>query len=273
MSGSLSSLQTGTLTVSNAGAGAFPTGIGYYPSEGSRVITLQYQWQNQVAYSEDLSQLVARGVESTIQTVWVDNSTNSNFVQIYVPATGHVIVVPAFSQGLFPIFFTGTPAYQVSTSAASATVTRLSFLNVSCAASGVWNGGAATAAQLIAAQSLINPTTPAVGVGVTGLNAIAAQFSNWQNFSGAGITTTIKVGPGRIFAILVVASTSGSANCVGDSAAAPVNQLDAFYRTGTVIIGAVNSTITFPGGLPFFNGLTLTWDGAATGGCFGFFYS
>lgn len=138
MSGTLQPAPTATQTVSSGTAGVFPVGLGYYPQEGSRCVTAQYNWSNQAGYADDLSQLVARGVETTIQSVFVDNSSNSQGVTLTVAGTGQVICCPALSQGVFPLLFTGTPLLQIATPAPVAAVTRCYFLNVP-AAPGVWH--------------------------------------------------------------------------------------------------------------------------------------
>lgn len=130
MSATISPQQTGTQTVASGAFGAFPVSLGYYPIEGSRAVTAQYNWTAQAGFAEDLSQLVAWGIETAIQAGYVDNGSNSQSVTITIPATGQVITCPANSQGFFPLLFTGTPAFQITTPFAIAAVTRVILLNV-----------------------------------------------------------------------------------------------------------------------------------------------
>src|SRR5271165_3728542 len=144
MSGSLVGLQSGTLNVASGAAGVFPIGFGYYPVEGSRAITLQYSWTTNTGFNEDLSQLVAKGIETTIQGAWIDNSSNGVAVTLFIPALNQLINVPAYSQGIFPVFFTGTPGFQISVGAIfSGGVTRVTLINTPPQASGIWSSGLA----------------------------------------------------------------------------------------------------------------------------------
>lgn len=123
--------QTATQTASSGAFGSFPIANQTYPEEGSRVISLQYNWTSVTGYSDDLSQLVALGVETTIQTAYIDNSSNAQSVTITIPATGQVLTCPALNQGFFPLMFTGTPQFQVTVAATAANaVTRIALLNV-----------------------------------------------------------------------------------------------------------------------------------------------
>jgi hypothetical protein len=137
------------MLVSSGAAGVFPTSFGYYPVEGSRVVQAQYNWGSQAGFNEDLSQLVARGVETTIQSVYVDNSANPQAVTLMVSGTGQVVIVPANQQGIYPLFFTGAPSLMifVPTVGAANSVTRCHYLNVPANTAGPW-GGSLTAASL-----------------------------------------------------------------------------------------------------------------------------
>lgn len=141
MSGTgLQSAGIATMSVVGGQAGINPIGYGYYPQEGSRCISAQYSWTSQAGYYEDLSQIVARGIETSIQGVFIDNSQCTLAATMLIEGTGHVLVCPASSQGIFPCFFTANPAFQltVSTTQASA-VTRLYLINVPPGGPGVWH--------------------------------------------------------------------------------------------------------------------------------------
>lgn len=132
MSATIQGAPTASMTVASGRAGIFPIGFGYLPPEGSRCVMAQYDWTAQTGYADDLSQLVARGVETSIQSVFVDNSSNAQPVSILVNGTNHLIVTPARSQGFYPIFFTGAPGFQITVGAAAAALTRLYLLNLPC---------------------------------------------------------------------------------------------------------------------------------------------
>jgi len=227
MSGTVQPAQTATQLVSSGAAGIFPIGFGYYPVEGSRVVTPEYNWLNTTgipAYAEDLSQLVARGVETSIQGVVIDNATNANPVTITIGGSGQVLTVPAYSQGVFPIFFTGTPSYQVTsplsnnsltvTPSGYTPVTRCYWLNVPPQAAGVW------------------PCS------------IAPQW-NILNLSG---NNTPRVGPGRLMAVIVTTAISVGALNFYDGGATVANLLF------SIPVGAAAGTI-YQLNIPFFTSL------------------
>jgi hypothetical protein len=150
MSGTIQPAQTGSLTVASGAFGVFPVSYGYYPAEGSRCVTAQYNWTSQAAYAEDLSGLAAMGVETTIQSAFVDNSTVAQPVTMTIGGTGQVVVIPPFAQAIVPLFFVGTPSFAISVAATAAAVTRVYLLNVPIGGSS-WgttiNGGVPALAQ------------------------------------------------------------------------------------------------------------------------------
>ena len=62
-----------------------------------------------------------------------DNAT------VVISGTGQVLGLPAYSQGILPAFFTGSPALSVSLTNAEASVTRLWLMNVPAQTVGVWS--------------------------------------------------------------------------------------------------------------------------------------
>lgn len=130
MSGSIVP-DSGSRTVAGGNFAVEPVAFGYYPAEGSRIAATQYSWSAQTSYTEDLSRVVQNGMETTAQSVFLDNSGNPNSANFYVPQTGQLIVVGAGKQGLYPVFFTGLPTFIISTSAmVTGAITRLCILNV-----------------------------------------------------------------------------------------------------------------------------------------------
>jgi hypothetical protein len=138
MSGTLQPPPTATMSVASGASGVFPVSFGYYPAEGSRCVSAQYNWATQAGYAEDLSQLAARGIETTIQSVFVDNAANTQAVTLVIGGSGQVVVIPPLAQGTFPLYFTGTPSFTISVPAAAAGLTRLFLLNVPGSGAGVW---------------------------------------------------------------------------------------------------------------------------------------
>lgn len=158
MSGSVAGNNQNTVQVSS-GASVQPVSLGYYPAEGSKVCSLRYNFSAVLNYFEDLQQLKIMGMETAIQSMFVDNSQNSQPVTIVIPATQQVIVVPANYQGIFPIFLTDGPAYFISVAAIGG-YTNVLLLNVPCNTAGVWNAQAPatsgpTQARLTGTQAFV----------------------------------------------------------------------------------------------------------------------
>lgn len=160
-------LPTGSQTVSAQRSSVMPIAFGYYPQEGSRAVAVQYSWTAQTSYVEDLSQLVARGVETTIQGVYVDNSSVSQFVTLVVNGTGQVLTIAPYAQGIYPLFFTGTPGFTLSIPGSDPGTTRLQLLNVPPQSVGTWAGAPG-------ASSTIGPFLPVAGGTLTGPTTLAA---------------------------------------------------------------------------------------------------
>jgi hypothetical protein len=219
-------ISAGQATVANIG-------FGYYPGEGSRCVVAQYNWTANLFYNEDLSQLVARGVETTIQSVFCDNSTNPEPVTMSINGTNQVIVIPANSQGIFPLFFSGQPGFSISVpSEVFGAVTRLYLLNVPANSSGTW----ATLG------------TPAVNGNVSALGITGNQ--------------AVKATPGKVFKVIVNATTATGTITINDAPA-----------PGTVTVGNTILTIpigTLAGTVydltaPALLGISVNFNGGATG--------
>ena len=179
---------TASMTVSAGQSGVFPVAFGYYPAEGPRAVAAQYDWTGQTAYAEDLSQLVARGVETTIQSVFVDNSTVGEYVTLTVAGTGQVVSIQPYCQGLFPLFFTGTPAFTLTVSAATPAVTRLTLLNVPPTAAGLWAGAAGGGA-------VVGPFLPIAGGVMQGPITLSGDATQPLHAVSLEQVTTIVGGP------------------------------------------------------------------------------
>jgi hypothetical protein len=145
MSATIQPAGTGSMTVASGRAAINPIAYGYYPAEGSRAVSAIYDWTNQSGYAEDLTQLVARGVETTIQSIFVDNTSCTADVTVLISGTGQVIQCGALGQGIFPAFFSGAPGFQIGVASAGILIgaTRLILLNVP-AGSGMWGPSTVT---------------------------------------------------------------------------------------------------------------------------------
>lgn len=116
-------------TIASGQAPVAPIACGLYPDEGSRCVSLQFDWRTRASYTDDLSQLMARGLLTTVQTAVVDNTGNAQSVSLTCFDTGQTIVCPAYAMGYFPIFVTGGLII-VSTDRPVVATTRVELVNV-----------------------------------------------------------------------------------------------------------------------------------------------
>jgi hypothetical protein len=89
--------MSGSLLVSDGTAGIFPVSFGLYPQEGSRAISVEYDWTSTAAYAEDMSQAEAYGLATTIQAAFIDNSGNAQPVTLIAGGTGQSVTIPGLS--------------------------------------------------------------------------------------------------------------------------------------------------------------------------------
>jgi hypothetical protein len=194
MSGSQAVSQTGTLQLGAGGTKGLPVSFGYYPPEGSRVSATQYAFNgSQTSFYEDLSTLKNMGIETAIQSLWIDNSMNNGPVIITVQGSNQVITCPANYQGIAPAFFMDSAAFNISSSGIG--ITKIVMLNVPCNSAGFW------------------PTTP-VAEAMNGNGAFATPLLGTRTFgSNVGIDSTIIPGIAgeRFFISSVIINLSGNA--------------------------------------------------------------
>lgn len=115
-----------------------------------------------VSQAIDFTQLISAGTLQNIQSVFCDNTANTVPVSI-VTAAGQNLVVPAGSQGIFPLILSnGSPTATVS---GTGTVTML-FLNVPMPF-GTWGGGlqaTVTGGKLLVSDTTLDATVANGGV-------------------------------------------------------------------------------------------------------------
>lgn len=201
MSQTLQPAGTATQTVASGTVAVSAVAFGYYPQEGSRVVSAVYNWTAQTGFAEDLSQLVARGVETTIQSVFIDNSSNPQAVTLTANGTGQVLVCPGLSQAMFPLFLTGAPGFQLTVPATTAAVTRLSLLNCPCGSAGVWGTSTAvgTVVTTTPGQRVLVPLDIAtVTTGGTAVAALAVGHKTAGGWIANPVTATVNLGINEI---------------------------------------------------------------------------
>lgn len=238
MSGTIQPAQTGAQTIASGGAGVFPTTFGYYPAEGSRCISAVYPWASVSGYQEDLSQLEARGVETTIQSAYVDNSLCGQPVSFLVLGTQQVIAVGPGRQACIPLFFTGTPLLQISVPTTDAGVTRVFYLNVPGISASSWSPFTGQEGGNNIAQTVV--TVPAT----TSTQVIAARADRsflslvnigtgdaWLSFNSTPATVN---GGWPLMGAASLGQQGGG--YVWDGTIVPVVSLNVYSTAGTTIV-------------------------------------
>lgn len=197
MSGTTQPAQTGAQTIASGAAGVAPTTYGYYPAEGSRVISAIYTWPaTQLGYYEDLSQLEARGIETTVQSAYVDNSGCAQPVTFLVMGSGQNITVGANRQQVIPLFFTGTPQLQITVAATDPGQTRVYYLNVPNVSSSSW---APTATVTTASTDYAQGSTTLAQLGplvqAAATTAVPAYTTGTTNPLSMGLSGGLRIIP------------------------------------------------------------------------------
>ncbi len=101
------------------------------PPEGPRVLPFIYDFQTAAIIDQDLVLPIQNGVIESIQTMFVDNSTNPNALTINVGEKGQTIVFPPRSQGYVPILFNDQDGtFTFSTTQGVGVVVNVFFANV-----------------------------------------------------------------------------------------------------------------------------------------------
>jgi len=90
------------------------------PKEGSKGLPLSVSWPSQriandgtMVYSINLLQQFQTGQFTSIQAVWIDNTTNAFAVQLIALETGEIVRCPAFAQGMFPLATSVAPVFNL----------------------------------------------------------------------------------------------------------------------------------------------------------------
>jgi hypothetical protein len=212
--------DTGTKQV-NAGATVSPVSLGYYPSEGSKACSLQYNFSALLHYYEDLQMLKAYGIETSIQAIWIDNSSNSQSVTIIIAGSNQQIIVPAYYQGVFPVFFSDNAAFYISVAAVGG-VCKVCLLNVPVNSAGIWSS---TGTQLV---------TNLNGSGVAIQPLIGTQAFNVSSYGGGAILIPSVAGK-RFFITAINISVSQDAT----ASTAGINSIGLYDSSGLVCSGAL----------------------------------
>jgi hypothetical protein len=98
------------------GLSLLPSTSGVSPVEGSKVGVFPIAWANTTPFGQSAINLLQQwqsGQFSAPQCVFIDNSTCPFTFTIMCNQTGHIIKVPPFTSGLFPLLSSQSPSYSL----------------------------------------------------------------------------------------------------------------------------------------------------------------
>lgn len=109
----------------------FPVWNGYAPLQGGpKAVPISLDFGTLSSIDFDLIDSVQRGVIDFVQSVWVDNSDNTDELTLLFGQTAQRLVVPALAQGLWPVIAPSGLRCTASTIAVASLKVQLIFLNV-----------------------------------------------------------------------------------------------------------------------------------------------
>lgn len=123
------------------------------PPEGPKAIYTSLDFTTLNTNIVDFTLAVSQGKITAIQSIWVDNSSNPQPLQITVQGTQQVITCPAGAQGTFPVIAANRPKFTCVTN--GTLVVNIIWLNVPIPAN-LWypNQGSASVASAAVAHSI-----------------------------------------------------------------------------------------------------------------------
>lgn len=172
------------------------------PVEGDKFVPCEIDWGVTVAAGLAVQFALNAGpVEFTqIVAVSVDNGRNGSNVSFIFPDTGKQLTIPAYAQGVYPIFSNAMTFYVESTSAVSGDVTVFEILNsmpppVSVLPSQAQNNATSTGIAIgTNGTSQIVPTSVIAGT----LNAITIDVSAQAGATAQTAVVTLQDGLGHV---------------------------------------------------------------------------
>lgn len=170
----------------NLPATVLPSLVFEQPREGRRIVPIELTWAGNGETYQINVQGIATQPFSQIVMLDVDNSTSGADVTFYFPDTQDILVVPAGSGGLFPVFTMQVQVYASAPQALLGDVTRFRVLNYRQEPVAL---PPPQFSQIATALGIAGPgTTPIVAAGISGtltsysvnvgLQANGAGFSN-----------------------------------------------------------------------------------------------
>ena len=115
-------------TATNNGSVPLPMGYGLHPQDVPKSVTALFDWTAASAYSHELPEGENR--LRVVQTVYVDNSQNSQIVVLIIAGSEQRIAIPASVLGYFPVVMTPGNHRLTVTSFNGTNYTTIQFLNM-----------------------------------------------------------------------------------------------------------------------------------------------
>lgn len=140
------------------------------PPEGPKFIPAEVDWGVTVPIGQAVAfSLNAGPVEfSQIVAFSVDNGRNGGDVSFIFPDTGRQLSVPAFAQGVFPVFTNSLTFYVISENSLAGDITEFEILNTMPPPVSVLPSQEQSNVSTPATGLNVNGSTPAIPAGITG---------------------------------------------------------------------------------------------------------
>lgn len=165
-----------------------PIDIGKVPREGALSVQGKYDFSAGVqSYVTDLTAIKQLGKISCIQSVFIDNSVNTQPVVLSVSGTNQSISVPANFQGVFPVIVSGQAVFTIAS--AGNGVANIYFCNVQQAAF-MWQAIAIplnVGGTLAVADAILDATVSNNRVNVTSFDAVALMTDRSGTIAAGGV--------------------------------------------------------------------------------------
>lgn len=109
---------------------AFPVFNGYAPKEGPKALPVDFDFTTLGTFAFDLMLENSEGVIQFVQSVYVDNSDNPGALTMRFAQTGQRLVIPANSQGQYPVICPDQTQVTMSSPVNASAVGRIILMNV-----------------------------------------------------------------------------------------------------------------------------------------------
>lgn len=183
-----------------------------FPCEGPRVVQCVCDFSSATSFDIDLKTLVQQGKISEVQSLFVDNADNPDFMVLVMSASNQRIIVPAYSQAYLTVLLNQAQLSATTASPVKAAIFAQNFPVQNCVWSAPANGAAASnvavtnfpTVQMVAlsptATSAFTPTYPGINLttGAASVNSaiVTATGQNIRITNTGAAVVFIRTGSG-----------------------------------------------------------------------------